>query len=481
MLCMAWTPTADDLREALERQNPWFELGDVPEALAPAAERALAALLPAHLVRAAPQRSQFILGPRRVGKSTTMYQAVKRLLDGGIPARRLVWLRLDHPAFMGLPLGGLVETVVRAAGATAEAPVFLFLDELTWADSWDLWLKTFFDERWPVRIVATSSSTAALRDRRLESGVGRWEEQHLAPWSFVEYLRLRSVPVDAPPTLAAGIEAIAAGGRPVPGAEPHLRRYLLVGGFPELLNLPGEDEVSDVLRSQRVLRADAVERAVYKDIPQVFSVTEPMKLERLLYTLAGQFTGLLSPSALAADLGLTQLTIDRYVAYLEQAFLVFTLPNYSPSEETVQRRGRKLYFWDGAVRNAALQHGIRPRNDATEMGHLRENAVAAHLRALSEQTGARLYHWRQGRSEVDFVYDDPEAPFAFGIASQGRHSSKGLRDFQERHPRFRGRCYLVSADATTVAAGPDPGHLPLTAFLVAAGAAAEAAQARRFT
>lgn len=51
----------------------------------------------------------------------------------------------------------------------------------------DLWFKTFYDERWPVRIAATSSATAALRDRRTESGVGRWVGRgHRAPAHRVE-------------------------------------------------------------------------------------------------------------------------------------------------------------------------------------------------------------------------------------------------------------------------------------------------------
>jgi uncharacterized protein len=54
---------------------------------------------------------------------------------------------------------------------------------------------------------------------------------------------------------------------------------------------------------------------------------------------------------------LSQPTLDRYVSYLEQTFLVFRLTNYSGNESSIQKRGRKTYFHDGAVRNAALQRG----------------------------------------------------------------------------------------------------------------------------
>src|SRR5262249_56609238 len=111
-----------------------------------------------------------------------MYQTVRHLLETGVPAERCFWLRLDHPLLLEISLGALVRPLVdRRAGGEE---VFLFLDELVYARDWDLWLKTFADERWPVRIVATSSATAALRGRRMESGAGRCDEQYPAPYLF---------------------------------------------------------------------------------------------------------------------------------------------------------------------------------------------------------------------------------------------------------------------------------------------------------
>lgn len=54
-------------------------------------------------------------------------------------------------------------------------------------------------------MAATSSATAALRERRLESGVGRWSEQRRTPYRFDEFLDLigDGVELDASTTLAA--------------------------------------------------------------------------------------------------------------------------------------------------------------------------------------------------------------------------------------------------------------------------------------
>lgn len=481
-----WRPQPEDLHRVFDEQNPWQRTSQVPTTLARPIERPLAKLLWQRLREAEPHRFQLVLGPRRVGKTTALYQTVRHLINAGIAPSRIWWLRLDHPLLLQESLGDLVRAVLDTSQATTDGPVFLMLDELVYTDRWDLWLKTFFDEQWPVRIAATSSATAALRERRLESGVGRWSEQHLTPYLFTEFLALvgQERPVDIGDTLADSLARLRHGQRADPDLGTWRRLFMLVGGFPELLTAardrPEEDEPSRLLESQQVLRADAVERAIYKDIPQSFGVDNPMMLERLLYVLAAQITGLLSPSNICNDLGLSQPTFDRYLSYLEQAFLVFPLPNYSGREVTVQKRGRKLYFVDGAIRNAALQRGLSPLDNPTELGVLLENLVAATLRSLALHTGVRLYHWRDGKHEVDLIFDHPDQPLAFEIGLAPDHPRWGITALSEKHPRFKGRCYVVAPQAAvaqphSTAAGV--GTLPLDLFLQVVGAQAEAALA----
>ena len=485
-----WVPGSTDYRAVFAEQNPWHETGQVPGDWAPPTERALAHRLPDRLLHDEPRRFQLVLGPRRVGKTTALYQTARDLLRHGVAPERLWWLRLDHPLLMQVPLGGLVQSVMKAAQASREAPLFLFLDELAHADRWDLWLKTFYDDRWPVRIAASSSSTAALRERRTESGVGRWDEQFLTPYLFLEYLDLvgRSLAMPVEDSLASTVEACIAARVSSAGLTEFRTRFLLTGGFPELLlTFGGEspDDATALLRSQRVLRSDAVERAVYKDIPQVFGVDNPLMLERLLYVLAGQIGGVLSPTSLCQQLGsMSQPTFDKYLSYLERSFLVFTLPNYSGSELASQKRGRKLYFVDSAVRNAALQRGMLPLADAAEMGLLLENMAAGHLYALAQQSGVRLFFWREGKDEVDLIFDHPSEPLAFEIASSGGHRRRGLNRLAERFPQFRGRCWMVTGAGGTRPVRPSEssdgvGVLPLDLFLLAVSAQAARDLARR--
>lgn len=479
----------------LAEQNPWQATGRVPATLAPRVERSMAEVLRQGLGHQRLRRFQLVLGPRRVGKTTAMYQAVAGLLRGGIAPERIWWLRLDHPVLMRVPLGDLVRTAVERARATTAAPAIILLDELVYAGDWDLWLKTFYDEAWPVAIAGTSSATAALRQRRLpgssgardgarvlESGVGRWTERYLAPYLLPEYLELlgEGRAVETATSLAGSLRAAVDAPPSLSGVARRRAELLLVGGFPEMLaaQSPDWDDQTRLLESQRTLRSDAVERAIYKDIPQSFGVDNPLALERLLYVLADQTAGLLSPSRISGQLDMAQPTVERYLSYLERAFLVFTLLNYSGSESGRQRRGRKLHFVDVAVRNAALQRGIAPLDDQVEMGQLLETQAAAHLHSLATRNGVRLFHWRDGKDEVDLVYDDHDEPLAFEIASSVSHSRRGLHALAGRTPRFAGGCWLVAPNAQAVAPNRSEdgiGTLPLELFLLVVGAQAEAA------
>lgn len=122
----------------------------------------------------------------------------------------------------------------------------------------------------------------------------------------------------------------------------------------------------------------------------------------------------------------------------------------------------------GLVRNAALQNGWTALSDPSERGKLRENAVAAHLHAVALRRRIRLYHWREGRQEVDFVLDHPGEPLAIEVASSPGHSRAGLLALARRHPQVGGRSWLTWPDAPLVLPDSAPdgiGTLDLSVLL----------------
>ena len=537
------------IESVIEEQNPWWKGRSVPDYFAPPIERPLAKHLWQYILSSNLKRHLIILGPRRVGKTTVMYQTVQHLLNSKVPPHKIQWVRLDHPVLMSLDLDVVVTEAMKLSKASNKQPLYLFLDELVYAENWDKWLKTFYDEHWPVRIIASSSAAAALYKGK-ESGVGRWEEFHLTPYLLTELIQLYNPNINFPVQKKGQClhDTIKNLYQTIPHTQLDFERerkmLISLGGFPEflsgrkreeerlwkhidkrikeksilykipekekethdiqktaiqigeenaLLNLKKmgkelsnmkkdifkevyrllrEEELYFYEKAQQILRSDAIERAVYKDIPQSYRIDSPLTLERFLYVLAGQVTGILSLKGISKDISHVSVqTLDRYLSYLTQTYLVFTIFNYDNNERNIQRRQRRAYFVDIAVRNAALQkdHILK---DSTEMGKLYENLVASHLYHLGKQCGTRLYHWRRGKYEVDFIYDDPDRPLAFEIGASKTHSRSGLKKLLEENPKFHNGVYYVAPGLKFLSPEDSPsgiGELPLDLLLISVG------------
>lgn len=445
----------EDVAAFWRHHSPWLETGQVPVADNPPVRRPIVAGLVERLLTE-DRRFHLLVGARRIGKTTVMTQVVAELLARGVEPSCVWFLRLDHPLLLTRDLHTPLMSGMREEAAKRPL-VWVFLDEVTALPAWDRWLKAMFDERWNVRVVATSSATAALRAGRDESGVGRWQVHELGPWTLAEFAAVEAPGDDSLPPSGPSEHADLGAAlleRPPASAGLDALAWVLqnVGGFPEVS--PEDSFDLRVFRTQRRLKDDAVDRVVYKDIPQSFAVKNPAVLEKLLFLLAGQVSQLVSPQSLAQSLGVSQPTVDAYLSYLVHSHLIFTTTNWAPTEETRQRRGRKVYFRDPAVRNAALLRGSEALS-SEEQGLLAENLVASHLQSLATAEGVRLSHWRDRQVEVDLVYDHPSRPLAFEVGST-RHSRAGLRQLVARRPELRGRAWLVMREAPWRPAADDP-------------------------
>ena len=502
----------NSFRYALSGLNPWHETGEIGRDRVPPVERRLAQLLWRRLLGEGLRRYQVIQGPRRVGKSTVLRQTVRRLLAHGVEPGRIWWLQMDVPDVKRHNMRAVMEHVIAASRAAPERPTYVMIDEIARAEQWALWLKTFYDDSWPVEILATASSIEKLRGERMESGIGRWDDQFLLPCSFSEFIELCPLasqhpsPADAIATerFSETIEALAPAAYASRELDEARNILMLIGGWPDLLlqtraeldalapeppagpRSPaaapvaspalahrGDVFADNVRRAQDRLQSDVVDRVIFRDIQESVDVENPARLRDLLHVLADQVTGVMSPEKISRNLGVSQPTIRRYSALLANSYLTFALPNYSENEQAVQRRGQKVYFWDTAVRNAVLSRATTPLSRASEYGQLLENLAASTLRALGETTSTRVYYWRRGNHEVDLVYHDRNDPVAFEIAASARHSRAGLRALAESHTAFSGRCYLVAPDAELIPPGHSDdgiGSIPFNAFLIGVGA-----------
>jgi uncharacterized protein len=407
-------------------QNPWRREGGTVEPRSFRVERSAERTIWRRLVDPGYRRAQLLLGPRQVGKTTLLRRLVGRLLAAGWPASQVVYFDCsDDRLLTTFSLREVAEAVV--APSASERPPVLLLDEITRAERWAAWLKQAVDAG-SFRIVATDSAAALLRDAQDESGLGRWDEIPIEPFSLAEMLELEGQGAPPGEVLAARPELLG--------------RYLEVGGFPEYR------VVSSASEAQSRLREDISNRAIRRDLLRAGIDVEGA---RRLFVYLVQSSGAIFDVAKAARaLEVDRRSVESWVERLGATGLVHRLDGTTGSPQTRLRAKPKLYACDpGLVSAFALPADGR---DDLE-GRRLETAVFRHLREALLGSGWVVGFLPGGSSqerEVDFLLEAPDGDRGVALEVTAARQVRADKLEQLRRPvpeRTRLRRLLVYGGA----------------------------------
>ncbi|MDP3487298.1 MAG: ATP-binding protein [Bacillota bacterium] len=434
-----------ELLQKLARINRWWTTGRVDSVFLPKAVRAEFNDV---ISKLSDRRITAIVGPRRVGKSTLITQAIHHLLQGGTDPKRIIFFSCDDPMlFMSSTtidalLDAYASELLYEDLFDLTEPIYVFIDEIHAVENWARYLKAFHDRRVKAKFVVSGSSSAHLFQGTHESLLGRIEEIKVLPLSFAEFTTFhgvyRSEPslLELPPgscfdnpeeyvsqlkPLAWQLDAI------FPQANKLLQEYLLVGGYPEYF------ETDSLLAWQKRLAEDIVSRGLYRDIVTVFKVKNPEILERLIYLIAENSTHGHAYATLAANLGVDTVTVSSYLSYLSQAFLITVQESFSTNMSKIIRKNKKLSVVDNGLRNALLKID-HPTPTDTRL--LAEGMVVQMARAYAERNLYTVYYWRQEQKEVDIVIDKKATTVGIEVKYRNQITAsdlKGLRAFSTQY------------------------------------------------
>ena len=471
----------EDVLRVLRAFNPWWSTGEVPARLAPPVRRAAFSTVRERLRRPGWRRAMILEGPRRVGKTTILYQLAEAALRAHeLPPRRVWYASFDHPV---LKLARLDQVVRLAMGldpaAATGGRALLLLDEIQYTSDWAAWLKWLVDQHPEFQVVATGSASARLRVESAEPGVGRWVDVAVPPWSFYEYAALRDLPrpkrVDIDPDFLWGTKPVDARAlvrlveQTLP-LEPHFHRYLILGGFPEVALL-------DDPQGLDLLRIDVVDRVLKRDMVALFNVRNVLDLERLFVYLCMHTGEIMNRQTLASELGVTAATVDNHLQALELAHLLTLLPNVGTGGKQLLRTRPKAYV-DPTLRTAVLMQGEETLTDAVALGHLVESAVVTHTLAYVRRHRPRAGYWRDSSTqrEVDLVVHLPGSTALVEVKYQAEstlRANDGLVSYPCEGPGCRR--WLITRRAEDAGVDTSTGvlRLPAFAYLYAIGAYAE--------
>ncbi len=319
----------------------------------------------------APGHALVLTGVRRCGKSTLQQQLRRRA--GGTA----VFCNLEDTRLYGM---GPEDFPTLLSVLNAEhAGSAVYLDEIQEVPEWQRLVRALLDAG---RRVCVTGSNASLLGRELGSKLtGRHLSTGVFPFSFGEFLSLRRT------------------GR----CAATLTRYLDEGGFPAAVRdrTLGAGLLRELLRD--VVQRDIVTRHALRDSRHLMNLA----LHLLAHT--GQP---LSLQSLAKGLAIPSVTqTSRYVEYLQDAWLLLSVPLFSTSFKRRVVSPPKYYAIDPGFRAANTP------NSTPDLGRRLENVVLLSLlrSGFAPAFAAEIHQW-----ECDFVTPEIAIQVCLELTPQNR-------------------------------------------------------------
>lgn len=316
---------------------------------------------------------QVVTGARQVGKTTLVRQVL------AASDMLFQYASADEPTLRGRQWieeqWDAARLLQRQKGVKG---VVLALDEVQKIGGWSEAVKRLWDKDSAagcnLKVILLGSAPLLIQRGLTESLAGRFEILHLSHWTFSEMRSCFGWDLDT---------------------------YLFYGSYPGAAPL-----ITDPERWSRYILDALIETTIARDVLLLTRVDKPALLRRLFElacTYSGQILSYTKMLGQLQDAGNTT-TLAHYLDLLAGAGMVTGLQKYSGS--TVRRRGSspKLQVLNTALMTAPLGLSMdEARTDRAFWGRLVESAVGAHLTNAQSAGTCKIFYWREGNHEVDFV------------------------------------------------------------------------------
>ncbi len=323
------------------------------------------------------------IGMRRAGKTLFLYQKIRQLVDSGVSLSSILYINFEDDRLLPFDrekLAALIEAFYTLYPENHEKKCYLFLDEIQNVPQWPVVIRRFFDSK-DVEIFLTGSSAKLLSKEIATSLRGRSLATEIWPYSFSEFMRAKHY--ENTPGLFDKKKQDC--------LTRYFHEYLTVGGFPEV------NSYSDDIRQQTL--QDYIDVVIYRDIIERYSIKNASLIKYMILSMLKCASSNFSVNKFYNDARtqgykISKDTLYEYADYIEDAFLAFSISQYSSSHRRLQTSPKKIYAIDpGIVRAVSLAVN-------RDLGRLFENVVYLDLR----RKGAAVhYYLTKEHYEVDFL------------------------------------------------------------------------------
>lgn len=336
-----------------------------------------------------------IIGPRQTGKTTLLNKIYKKYNSN------CIFLNCDNHDI----ISKLTNSTSTQLGNIIGNAQIVLLDEAQRIENIGLTLKLLVDNFKKVQFIVSGSSSFEITNKMNEPLTGRKWEYHLFPLSFQEMVNHNSLFEE----------------------QRQLEHRLIFGSYPDIINSPGNEE--EILRN-------LTSSYLYKDIFAFQQIRRPELIDKLLVALALQIGSEVSFHELSKMLGVDMGTVEKYIIYLEQAFVIFRLKSFSRNLRNELKKSRKIFFYDNGIRNSLISNfnSFSIRNDT---GALWENyLISERIKYLSYNLiYPNSYFWRTvAQQEIDYIEEKGGKLFAYEFKWNKNAKIKPPASFFKTYP-----------------------------------------------
>lgn len=349
---------------------------------------------------------QVVMGPRQVGKTTTVRQVLEKIslpyiffTADAVPASDWGWISRCWDS-------------ARIKLSTSEAPcVVLVIDEIQKIKNWSEQVKREWDSDTAsglnIKVLLLGSSRVMIDKGLSESLMGRYEEIRMGHWSYAEMRE------------AFGFT---------------LNQYVYFGGYPGAATLIEDEE-----RWRAYILGSIIDATINKDILMDSPVSKPALLRQtfeLSAAYSGKILSLTKMTGQLQDAGNTT-TLASYLNLLGDNCMVRALQKYSVDMARRRASIPKFQVYNNALCNAYAEKSYSElTSDPRDWGHALESALGAHIINCAFTNRFDVYYWREGNDEVDFILRHGQNVMAIEVKSNNERSNTGLRAFDDKfHPQ----------------------------------------------
>ena len=304
-------------------------------------------------------------------------------------------------------IGEVWETARARMRVGKHTEYLLVIDEVHKIDNWSEEVKRQWDADTlndiNMKVIILGSSRLLLKDGLTESLAGRYEMIRMPHWSYREMHEAFGLDVD---------------------------RYIFFGGYPG-----GAPLIENETRWRRYIKDSIIAPAIERDILMTKTVYKSALMKQFFElgcTYSGEEISLTKLLGQLQDAG-NVTTLANYLTTLNEAQMLTGLQKYANDNARRYNSIPKLCVYNTALLSALSGVSFEKTYTApSEWGRRVESAVGAHILNYAEEQDYKVYYWRDGGKEVDFVIESNGQCVAIEVKSGRRTTNAGLPEFVKR-------------------------------------------------